>query len=730
MKYFFLSYIIFSLLLIGCNGGDADNAPNENTNENITVEPNKNSTAKIIFPAAPKAQTYIDSVRVTGTAEDPDGIQTIHVNGIEADSDDNFHHWTAIIPLQAGDNHIQIDITDNIGSVMQAVAQTTITYHYNLRSANSIYELDSQSLLLASWAKNSILKYDTKADSISIIANQLNTKEPAITSLKGFIVDKTNNRVFAPGNQYTSIVEINLGNGDKRIFHDMAQLFNNETPTEMRIHHDPSNHRILILTKIPGQFNFSLYSIDLNDASGQLLFSDSNGTGLRISSIRQSIFDSDNNRIIATGSLPQANSNNRFFTLDIDTGTITAIPSPQIDNSNILRNNHTFIQHVEAEKIYFYIQTENRIYEFNLADGTYTETLNISELSSTNKIKLSGITLDSSNKFIAFDSEGRRLIKINPVQNSFETLYTDSFLNDFSPLAAADIAYAKNNHRLLIPDYIKSIISSDDLNTGTEDLIFTGETVLPQPVDQILEISLDEETQQLFLVDNNDIYSIDLNTKSYKLRGSFSCINNNYSYIADIKYNNTQDRLYLLAAYYVYNNNGYTGYINEFSYYDFNLNSCHNIDITDFATNRNLEALTLTADKTGGWLVASGWHSENTHKNELYYVDLTTFDIQPLSVVTDGDHPPKSLDEAVLDIDNNRLILIDYLSGDIHAFDLSSHILSLLRSNAPPGQMDVVLPGGVTLDEANKQLYISDFQTDEITQISLDAPEYILTIAN
>ena len=81
--------------------------------------------ARIDFPL-PMALTDAETIRVRGTARDPDGIASVRVNGVLASTVNGFASWWAEVPLELGENLLQVETLDLAGNLDPSAAETSV----------------------------------------------------------------------------------------------------------------------------------------------------------------------------------------------------------------------------------------------------------------------------------------------------------------------------------------------------------------------------------------------------------------------------------------------------------------------------------------------------------------------------------------------------------------------------------------------------------------------------
>jgi len=90
--------------------------------ENLNLSP----TATIRFPTK-KSLTNGETLTITGTASDADGIQEVRVNGVLATTTDGFTTWKAVVKLNAGKNAIVVRTKDNSGHINPKTETVEVT---------------------------------------------------------------------------------------------------------------------------------------------------------------------------------------------------------------------------------------------------------------------------------------------------------------------------------------------------------------------------------------------------------------------------------------------------------------------------------------------------------------------------------------------------------------------------------------------------------------------------
>ena len=135
--------------------------------------------ARIDFPL-PSALTDAGTMRVRGSARDPDGIAAVHVNGVPASTADGFLTWWAVVPLELGENALVVETVDALGNLDARAAVTRVRRDGAIMRRPQGLALDSASgtCFVFDWVPDgSQLPYQTR-----ILAADLSTGALAVTS--------------------------------------------------------------------------------------------------------------------------------------------------------------------------------------------------------------------------------------------------------------------------------------------------------------------------------------------------------------------------------------------------------------------------------------------------------------------------------------------------------------------------------------------------------------------
>jgi hypothetical protein len=82
-------------------------------------------SARITFPTK-VSYTDANQLHVRGTTSDGNTITGVTVNGVAATSTDAFAHWSALVPIAAGNNNLVVSVTDSFGNTNANAASAEV----------------------------------------------------------------------------------------------------------------------------------------------------------------------------------------------------------------------------------------------------------------------------------------------------------------------------------------------------------------------------------------------------------------------------------------------------------------------------------------------------------------------------------------------------------------------------------------------------------------------------
>jgi hypothetical protein len=284
-------------------------------------------TAAIVFPAR-FSYTEANSLRIRGASSDAGTIASVSVNGIAAATSDAFAHWTATVPIAAGDNAVLVSTTDALGNTDTAAARVDVA---NRGAAISnvtelLWDPVRNRAITHDWQRSAIVTIDGVTGRASVLSGATRGTGPALPAgyEMSLALDATNDRVLATYVNHT-LFAIDPDTGDRTVISTAA-------PTaDTRFIGGPiacNTDCSLIYAPSRADFSsgFGIFSINIQTGARTLLSGGLSpiGNGLPILSLRGMVFDSN----AGAPRLLVLDSSRRALTaVDLGTGDRTIVSS-------------------------------------------------------------------------------------------------------------------------------------------------------------------------------------------------------------------------------------------------------------------------------------------------------------------------------------------------------------------------------------------------------------------
>ena len=204
-----------------CKVANASGTVNGASAADVTVTcriPGPAPVAKISFPP-PVSTTEASQLTVTGTASDDGVIKAVRVNGVEAQSDDGFNTWRAVVPIEMGTTNLVVETEDANGDIDPLAVQAVVRNSGKILTIPRHIELDS--------ANNRALMVDYGAVlAVDLTTGQRTVLSDADTGVgrdffypHGIALDGAHNRVLVTheknGNPFPGVIAVDLTSGDR-----------------------------------------------------------------------------------------------------------------------------------------------------------------------------------------------------------------------------------------------------------------------------------------------------------------------------------------------------------------------------------------------------------------------------------------------------------------------------------------------------------------------------------
>jgi hypothetical protein len=182
--------------------------------------------ARIDFPL-PSALTDAETIRVRGSASDPDGVAAVRVNGVPASTADGFATWWAEVPLVVGENELVVETVDALGQIDREAASTVVRRDGVIVADPESVTHDSSGRRM--WISDfepvpgtysnfgmRVLAVDTVSKQASVVSSRAIGKGPLPDSAK-VRFDPHSGGVLCIDRDLDALLHIDLANGDRTV---------------------------------------------------------------------------------------------------------------------------------------------------------------------------------------------------------------------------------------------------------------------------------------------------------------------------------------------------------------------------------------------------------------------------------------------------------------------------------------------------------------------------------
>jgi hypothetical protein len=172
---------------------------------------------QLLFPT-PRFYTDAETVTVRGTAQDPAGIQSLSVNGVDATSSNGFVTWSATIPVPLGITTVDVARADAVGNAVTTTAATMQNRGTFVHEpAGAAFDTARQRFLVVDGATDAIVAI-RRADSVghAFVPGEL----PGVAQSAGYgqiVIDATQDRALVVAETADELVEFDLETSTRHV---------------------------------------------------------------------------------------------------------------------------------------------------------------------------------------------------------------------------------------------------------------------------------------------------------------------------------------------------------------------------------------------------------------------------------------------------------------------------------------------------------------------------------
>ena len=238
-------------------------------------------TGRVLFPT-PASYTQSSTLTVRGTAQDANGVASVSVNGVAAVTATAFNSWTAVVPVQPGENQMDVTVRDNAGNPTTYAAAVTV---FNrgppiVSNRDMDYDPTGDRIIVNDSATKSLYAYRMSDGQGQLVSNQRPSgTTPTDGQSEGVVVDAANNRALLVDWGLDMLVTVDLATGN-RISLSGGGLVASPTKFDLAfgIALDAANQRAFVTTRTTK----SVIAVNLATGVRSVVSSPTVGTGAAI----------------------------------------------------------------------------------------------------------------------------------------------------------------------------------------------------------------------------------------------------------------------------------------------------------------------------------------------------------------------------------------------------------------------------------------------------------------
>lgn len=626
-------------------------------------DPLISSNVQIMFPT-PISMSESDYVLVRGVVSDAEsGVLSVSVNGIEANTQDNYFNWQVSVPLSLGVNTLSVSVTDKLNNRVSNAATATIERLPTWKSPHGVaLDIANSRAIIVDAASDALVAMDLVTGISTPIPNKgTGVNKHAFVAPNGIAIDAGNNRALVLDTSLKAIIAVDLTSGAHTIFSDNSHpSSSNALVSPNGIVLDKAHNRALVADRSLG----AIIAVDLT-------------TGAR-SPLSNKSLPNANNALSWPEDLVLDAANNRVLVVDSSLKAVVAVDLTNGSRSVISSNSKPdAANELQVPKAIALDAANNRALVLDLANYRYP--LITIDLTTGVRTPVSGgglpdynnelslpnsLVLDAArNRALVLDSGLKAVVAVDLLSGARSLLGYGGRLEvatafDQPKGLAIDVSYG----RILVVDTDLKAIAAIDLYTGVRTLLSSAN--IPDALNPFVapqKIVLDVPNNRALVTDGNSLESarviaVDLISGARTVLSSNSIPN---------------------------------------------------------ATNpmRNLQGIAIDRPRNRALVVDSNLES-------VIAVDLSS---GARTIIASPTFPNASellnrSQDITIDFANSRALLTSYSPLGLVSVDLDTGASSLLS----PGNSIIEYPADIAIDaDENRALILSDYQGRNITSLNL-----------
>lgn len=474
----------------------------------------------VVFPPA-GSLTDATSITVRGTARLDAGVRAIRVNGVAAQSTDDFHHWRASVPLQPGANALVVESEDGSGQLDPDAAQVALALAPEPMYAPDAVILDAprnRALVVDSY-QNALFTVDlatgsralvyrppaTNAVGAAVAPHLIPLEPPAFPLVDVAVLDNQGQRALVVA--LTALFSVELASGKDTVISDKATGSGPALVQVVDAALDAAQGRALVLDRLLG----ALLAVDLATGARSVISDEATGSGPALQQATAVALDAGAGRAIV---LNGGNETAALLAVDLTTGARTLISDADRGAGPALGNPKDLALDAAGNRALVTDWVLGGVVAVDLDTGDRT-TLSAATASGPGLEQPAGLTVDAAQgRALLVDPARTALLAVDLATGDRTLLAGDTVGSGHELRTPYTLAMDQARRRVIIGDLAEAVIVAVDLATG-ERAVLSSDTVGQGPsLGTLVSLAVDRRTGRIVVATSYDdlLLSVDPDT--------------------------------------------------------------------------------------------------------------------------------------------------------------------------------------------------------------------------
>ena len=466
----------------------------------------------ILFPP-PGSLTHAATITVRGTAQLAAGVTNIRVNGVPAQTANEFRRWRVTVPLQPGANTLAVEVEDGDGQVDATAAQAEVMLASAPMYAAAAVALDAtrdRALVIDAY-RNGLFTVDLATGNRTLVYQPGSTNAgvgaaarphlipplPSASSLVDVAVLGTEGQqalVVAQG----GLASVELATGKARVISDgdtgsgpaLVQLVDAALDVERA--------RALVLDASPG----ALLAVDLTTGARAVISDDATGSGPALRQAKALALDAAGGRAFVVMGVSESSA---LLAVNVTTGARAIISSLARGTGPALGNPQDLALDLAGNRALVTDRVLGGLVAVDLDTGDRA-VLSSAEAASGPGLALpAGVALDAQQGRALLVEQARNdLLAVDLATGARTLLSGDTVGSGYELRTPTALTLDTENRRVIIGDIAEAAIVAVDLDSGARTVLSSDAVGQGPSLSTIESVAVDRRTGRIVVANGYD----------------------------------------------------------------------------------------------------------------------------------------------------------------------------------------------------------------------------------